>query len=611
MWVEDYKNIKKQGFNFSPRFECKFHAEYEDYAIPSYWGERKLLKNNCKLDILDKKKGKYQNNNYIENFFTDNVNVTAIVGKNGSGKSTLLNHILVLASDSLSFILPKNFIFIFNEKEKLHILCSIDTDISNRFIEPIIHVKNKEYIVQQCPKLSFDYNNLKKEEDSSKIFRSFMNQLYSLHIVSYPSQVNIYKNFNFNFDCIDFFDKSREKEILIQYILDKGHKNHFGNYFEPNVVEIEYINKKMSIGNEKKFQKIFKDISNQISEQYDNNILIHFKFLLYRYLCQLIVANRPNLLPLENNYCNTYSDLEKYINNYSKTTKEEDVVYNFLKLLDKYKDNIEDIFQSIEIPSLNIERNIVIDKFLINIDFFNEDNLEFLLTLPPCFNINILNDQKQKYDDLSSGEKSALRIRFFIEDIIKKHSNKKEFLILLDEPSNDMHPDWQKKFLNYLINTFQNRKQKFHFIITTHSPFLLSDIPKQNIIFLDRYKEDDIEVKNKKRREGNCKVVDGLSQTFGANIHTLLSNSFFMDKGLMGEFAKNKINNVIKFLKDDESDIKDKDEAKKVIEMIGEPFLKHKLEQIYFEKYPKSNDELIKEYEDKIKELKNANTKNR
>lgn len=29
LWVEDYKNIKKQGFNFSPRFECKFYGEYE------------------------------------------------------------------------------------------------------------------------------------------------------------------------------------------------------------------------------------------------------------------------------------------------------------------------------------------------------------------------------------------------------------------------------------------------------------------------------------------------------------------------------------------------------------------------------------------------------
>src|SRR5690606_21819261 len=38
-----------------------------------------------------------------------------------------------------------------------------------------------------------------------------------------------------------------------------------------------------------------------------------------------------------------------------------------------------------------------------------------------------------------------------------------------------------------------------------------------------------------------------ITQTFGANIHTLLSNGFFMSDGLMGEFAKGKINEIKKF----------------------------------------------------------------
>jgi hypothetical protein len=27
--VEKYKNIHKQGFNFSPRFRCEFYPEYD------------------------------------------------------------------------------------------------------------------------------------------------------------------------------------------------------------------------------------------------------------------------------------------------------------------------------------------------------------------------------------------------------------------------------------------------------------------------------------------------------------------------------------------------------------------------------------------------------
>jgi predicted ATP-binding protein involved in virulence len=120
-------------------------------------------------------------------------------------------------------------------------------------------------------------------------------------------------------------------------------------------------------------------------------------------------------------------------------------------------------------------------------------------------------------------------------------------VMLIDEGETTFHPQWQKKYLSYLIYFLSKNfsKQKFHLILTSHSPFLLSDIPIQNIIFLD------------KDKQGNCKVVDGLKdkkQTFGANIHTLLSDSFFMEDGLMGEFAKNKINEIINFHKEVEKE---------------------------------------------------------
>ena len=66
LWVEDYKNIKRQGFNFSPRFRCEYDED----------------KNELTID---------ENDDYIPDFFGKNINVTAIVGKNGSGKSSLLN----------------------------------------------------------------------------------------------------------------------------------------------------------------------------------------------------------------------------------------------------------------------------------------------------------------------------------------------------------------------------------------------------------------------------------------------------------------------------------------------------------------------------------------
>jgi len=137
-----------------------------------------------------------------------------------------------------------------------------------------------------------------------------------------------------------------------------------------------------------------------------------------------------------------------------------------------------------------------------------------------------------------------------------------------------MHPDWQKKLLNYLIEMFKDRKQEFHFIFTTHSPFMISDLPKENIIFLKDGKQD----KGVKH-----------NQTFGANIHTLLSDSFFMDDGLMGEFAKGKINEIIDFHQKVEEENSDKEALRakylknqktfwQTQSIVGEAYLKQILE---------------------------------
>lgn len=66
LWVEEYKNIEKQGFNFSPRFRCEFKDEYEKY-IDTDGEEKERLKNDCKL-IIDEYK------DYVS-IFPDNINI--------------------------------------------------------------------------------------------------------------------------------------------------------------------------------------------------------------------------------------------------------------------------------------------------------------------------------------------------------------------------------------------------------------------------------------------------------------------------------------------------------------------------------------------------------
>ena len=195
--------------------------------------------------------------------------------------------------------------------------------------------------------------------------------------------------------------------------------------------------------------------------------------------------------------------------------------------------------------------------------------------LPSWLDIEWFEDDKS-IKSLSSGEKSLLTFIINIMYQVKNINDRGEYKtinIFLDETELGFHPQWQKEYLQRITFALkQINNKKVNLIFATHSPFLLSDIPKQNIIFLDT------------DEKGKCKVVvDGLKekkQTFGANIHTLLSDSFFMEDGLMGEFAKGKIEEVVNFLRNEESKIKDHIEAEKIIGIVGEPVLKMRLESM-------------------------------
>lgn len=153
--------------------------------------------------------------------------------------------------------------------------------------------------------------------------------------------------------------------------------------------------------------------------------------------------------------------------------------------------------------------------------------------------------------------------------IFNKEFDGKTIIILLDEPDLQLHPEWQQKFISLLLDLLYAYfpKVKFQIILTTHSPILLSDIPRKNVIFIN---------KNPDGKSVVCSDLN-LKETFAANIHTLYNNSFFLDGVPIGEFAKHKIEEIYDRIESGQID----NNTLYDIYRIGEPILRNILLQKY------------------------------
>ncbi len=91
-----------------------------------------------------------------------------------------------------------------------------------------------------------------------------------------------------------------------------------------------------------------------------------------------------------------------------------------------------------------------------------------------------------KFEYASSGEKQILYTLLTINTYIQANS-----LVLIDEPEISLHPNWQMKYIKLLEESF-NKYNNCHFIIATHSHFLVSDLRKNisSVVAMKRIKKN-------------------------------------------------------------------------------------------------------------------------
>lgn len=197
---------------------------------------------------------------------------------------------------------------------------------------------------------------------------------------------------------------------------------------------------------------------------------------------------------------------------------------------------------------------------------------------------------------LSDGLLYKVKLYSTIESIISRDtvSTHNNVILLLDEPELYMHPEWARRLIYELISLFHNKypNLKFQIIITTHSPFLLSDLPSENIAILEKNIET-----------GLSNINDDVKErTFASNIESLLRSKFFLDS-TMGEFARQKLNNIIKELNDNNCyDNEQMYSMNWIINCIGEPYIRIKLQEMFHERFASYN--RIQEIDKEIEKLK-------
>lgn len=136
---------------------------------------------------------------------------------------------------------------------------------------------------------------------------------------------------------------------------------------------------------------------------------------------------------------------------------------------------------------------------------------------------------KISIDNLSSGEKQIIYRGGFL---LKDQKALEEPIVLIDEPEISLHPEWQKKILNFYKKIFKNSEnvQTSQIFVVTHSPFIIHNEFRENdkVIVLYRNKEGDIEVSDKPEYY-SCQSLEVVRAAFNFDMLSTENDTVYLE----------------------------------------------------------------------------------
>ncbi|MCT4587766.1 MAG: AAA family ATPase [Carboxylicivirga sp.] len=572
VYVENFENrVKNKEYNLSSKYTIHFNKETKYLEVK-------------------------ENEEYIDNFWPDNIyDIKAIVGENGCGKSTLLDILFSNSFEHRSFPNWDIPIFIFEGEGGIvvHKRKGYDVNIDPYITESPIDFSTNHFRYNENINSTTNvvyYSNLWDQEnfnsDKEHIFNISTSQLVSLN------QSITYKAFEFQRQ-IEYVTNNRTNTT--SYI-----KN-IPEYISVKITTDLYEILKYST-DDVTFDDILGTFIDTLDDFKEDNVT---SILRKSFFSVLAKAYSLDIMPYKNE---EMTPIWEYLtSNLSEEVSLVDIISEIKEIEKKisYKDKDNSVSNAIErFSSFEVKMKDAVVEILnssMSVKFnedFNDIYEEYLKSIPTYPYLEF------SWREMSSGEKGLLALLSRFQYLKKlpafKKANpniegqlSKDLIIIMDEVELYYHPNWQRKLIKILVNEIAPmfNGAKIQFIVASHSPFLISDLPRNNVIFLTN------------QEDGLATVVDptGLDHTFGANIHELLANPFFM-KSTLGDFSKEVISDLIKYTKGEKQErIKEDAIAQKLIDVIGEPVIKNKIQDMLNKRRHKT--ELIKFYKEQIIKL--------
>ncbi|WP_447951127.1 hypothetical protein [Chryseobacterium koreense] len=598
-----------------------------------------FLLNNFEIDAEDKITEKTSLPMHFFSTQKTQINIQAIVGKNGSGKSTLIE-LLFRAINNIAFDYQKIKIADIQKLKSLKVEIYFETDTfykvrindseisffkyDGRSKKINIPIKNeaidlKDFFYSIVVNYShYAYNASDNDEWLDGLFHK--NDGYRTPLVLNPFR----REGNIDINSENHLVKSRFITNLLLPIPD----NHFRNIsknLDANDLELK-VNKNISNKPYKELYRLNDKTSVTMREVIlDKDDLLrkldrYFKFgyknldlnkyqIAIDYVIYKLVSIALKYYNHEDNY---FLKEEKQFNNSKIEQFFKEIYDDSSHITLKLRQTINFLkFKHIELKDqvISLENLSKINNDILKRKTVKAESIELLP--PPIFTVEVgltsVNNKKKRvsFKTLSSGEKqmiySVSSILYHILNLESVPSNTQKrtayryINVVLEEIEMYAHPEMQRTYIDYIIKSIEKLSLKrtlgINICFITHSPFILSDIPESNILFLNEV--------------GLPEPVAGTLKTFGGNIHDLLAQSFFLTEGAVGAFALNKIDQTIKTLKEKTMENSTDDERNEILEninIIGEPFLRNKLLDMYYLKFEKQK--RIDELEAELQKLK-------